>query len=133
MTDDGCILVENEEGILTARQKGRELARALGFSDVDQAVVATAISELARNLVEHARGGGIIISAERKQERAGIVVTVRDSGPGIPDIALAMQDGYSTKKGLGLGLPGAKRLMDEFEIESQIGNGTTITMKKWRQ
>jgi serine/threonine-protein kinase RsbT len=93
--------------------------------------VATAISEISRNILVYAQRGEIVITQLKEWNRSGILVVARDSGPGIGNIELAMQDGYSTGKSLGLGLPGAKRLMDEFSIESTIGAGTTITMKKW--
>ena len=94
-------------------------------------MVATAISEVARNIVEYAREGEIVLSVLRNGDRHGIVVVASDRGPGIPDVDLAMQDGYSTGHSLGLGLPGARRLMDEFDIDSEISRGTTVTMKKW--
>jgi len=103
----------------------------LGFSTSDQALVATAISELARNILEYAGYGEIILELAQQGGRRGIVVIARDQGPGIPDIEKAMQDGYSTTKSLGLGLPGARRLMDDFEIVSKVGQGTTVTAKKW--
>jgi serine/threonine-protein kinase RsbT len=103
----------------------------LGLSTGDQALVATAISELARNIVDYAKRGEIILELAEHEARRGMVVIARDEGPGIPDVERAMQDGYSTGNGLGLGLPGVRRLMDEFEIVSQVGKGTTITAKKW--
>jgi len=117
--------------IVKARQKGRELAAQLGFSSSDLALIATAISELARNIVRYANRGEIILKLAERGERRGIAVIARDEGPGIPSIAQAMQDGYSTSGSLGLGLPGARRLMDEFEIVSKNGAGTTVTVKKW--
>jgi serine/threonine-protein kinase RsbT len=117
--------------IVTARQKGRALATLLGFSGSDPTVVAAAISEVARNIVNHARHGEIIIESVNQNGRQAIQVTARDEGPGIPDVEQAMQYGYSTSKGMGVGLPGAKWLMDEFDIASQVGKGTTVTMKKW--
>jgi serine/threonine-protein kinase RsbT len=114
-----------------ACQKGRALAAQLGFSTNDQVVVVIAISEIARNIFDHARQGEIILGSAQQNDRCGIVVIARDEGPGIPDIKRALQDGYSTGTGLGLGLSGAKRLMDEFEIVSNVGKGTMIVMKKW--
>ena len=122
--------VRIESDILAARQHGREVAEHVGFSGSDLALIATAISEVARNIVVHAGGGAIMIS-ELADGRAGIEIVARDDGPGILDIDLAMQDGYSTVSSLGLGLPGARRLMDEFTIESQDGHGTTVVMRKW--
>ena len=123
--------IKSDVDIVAARQNGRALATQMGFTGSDLTVIATAISELARNIVVYAGTGEILLSAARRGAKTGIVIIARDQGPGIPDISLAMQDGYSTGKSLGLGLPGARRLMDEFEIVSEVGSGTTITMKKW--
>jgi len=131
VADNTIVPLDRDVDIVEARQKGRELAASLGFSGGDLAVIATAISELARNIIEYADKGEIVLSATQQGARHGIVVVARDEGPGIPNIEQAMQDGFSTGKSLGLGLPGAKRLMDEFEIASELGKGTTITMKKW--
>lgn len=117
--------------IVTARQKGRALALELGFNGSDLTLVATAISEVARNIVDHAKHGEIVLEPLNHGHKHGIVIVARDNGPGIPDVARAMEYGYSTRNGLGVGLPGAKWLMDEFEIESKVGRGTTVTMKKW--
>jgi serine/threonine-protein kinase RsbT len=114
-----------------ACQKGRTLAAQLGLSNNDQVVVVIAISEVGSNIVKYASRGDITLSPIRQNGRQGIVIVARDDGPGIPNIEQAMQDGYSTGEGLGLGLPGAKRLMDEFEISSKVDNGTTVTMRKW--
>jgi serine/threonine-protein kinase RsbT len=118
--------------IITARQQGRALAAQLGFSSTDQTLIATAISELARNILLYARKGEIILCPVHN-EKNGIIVIAHDEGPGIPDINLALQNGYSTSNSLGLGLPGTKRIMDEFTIVSEVGKGTTITMKKWKR
>jgi serine/threonine-protein kinase RsbT len=128
---DVCVSVEREGDIVAARQKGRELAAAIGFSSTDQTLVALAISEIARNIVTYAQRGTVTLKRLDEGGRGGIEVVAQDDGPGIPDIALAMRDGYSTGRSLGVGLPGAKRVMDEFEIVSTIGKGTTISMKKW--
>ena len=120
-----------EFDIVTARQVGRELAESVGFSGSDLTLIATAISELARNIVTYAKTGNIIFDNIYSNGKNGILIIAQDKGPGIPDLNLAMRDGYSTGRSLGLGLPGAKRLMDEFEISSELGKGTTITMKKW--
>jgi serine/threonine-protein kinase RsbT len=133
LADEECISIDSEIDIVTARQKGREMAARMGFSSTELTLIATAISEVARNIVEYARDGEISLSAVEQGDKRGVVVMACDNGPGIPDIKLAMQDGYSTGKSLGLGLPGAKRLMDEFEIVSEVGKGTKITMKKWLQ
>jgi serine/threonine-protein kinase RsbT len=123
--------IAGEADIVTARQKGRELAAAGGFSSTDQTLIATAISEVARNIVAYARCGEILLSAVEQPGKHGVLVVARDDGPGIPDLELAMRDGYSTGNSLGMGLPGARRLMDEFDLSSTVGSGTTITMKKW--
>jgi serine/threonine-protein kinase RsbT len=133
MEDEHRLQINSEHDILTARQRGRELAADVGFSGSDLTIVATAISEIARNIVEYAGRGEIVFTLVRDGRSRGIVVVARDEGPGIPDVALAMQDGYSTRKSLGLGLPGARRLMDEFDVQSEAGRGTTVTMKKWIQ
>ncbi len=124
--------IHSEYEIVTARQKVREICSKLGFSSAEQTLVATAVSELARNIVEYAKSGEIVIQLVNSNERKGIVITARDKGPGIPNIELAMKDGYSTSNGLGLGLPGSKRIMDEFEITSKVGKGTTVIIKKWK-
>jgi serine/threonine-protein kinase RsbT len=103
----------------------------LGMTDV--ALVAAAISELARNVLLFAGRGEIVLTLVDQDDRRGIVVTAIDEGPGIPDIARALQDGYSTSGGLGLGLPGVKRVVDEFDITSHVGRGTTVTAKKWKR
>jgi serine/threonine-protein kinase RsbT len=126
-----AIAISSAADIVTARQRGRELAAKLGFSGGDQTVVATAISELARNILEYARTGHIEVGVAHRDSRMGLFVVALDAGPGIADISRAMQDGYSTGKGLGLGLPGVKRLMDEFVIVSAPGEGTSVTVRKW--
>jgi serine/threonine-protein kinase RsbT len=131
MIEEERIPINTDADIVTARQHGRTLAAQAGFSGSDLTLIATAISELARNIIDYAKRGEIILSDVRQNERHGIVVVARDNGPGIPDIEKAMQDGFSTGKGLGLGLPGTRRLMDEFEIDSALGKGTTVRTKKW--
>lgn len=131
MQDENRLQIRSEHDILSARRRGRELAAEMGFSASELTIVATAISEIARNIVEYAGQGEIAFAVVRDGEGRGIVVVARDEGPGIPDVAQAMQDGYSTGRSLGLGLPGARRLMDEFEVTSEVGKGTTVTMKKW--
>lgn len=118
--------------VVSARQRGRELAARLGFGAGDQTVIAAAISEIGRNIIRYAAHGEIEFRVDDDPRAGGITVVARDRGPGIADVELAMQDGYSTAGGLGLGLPGARRLMDEFRIESAPGRGTTVTMKKRR-
>lgn len=128
---DQAIPICGEADILVARSAGREMAASIGMHSSDQALLATAISEVARNIVQYAGVGEILLSVVRARGLTGIQVIARDQGPGIPDIGLAMQDGYSTGGSLGLGLPGAKRLVDEFEIRSEPGKGTTVILKKW--
>lgn len=120
--------------IVAARQQGRTLAIEMGFGSTAVTLIAAAISEVARNIVDHAKRGEIMmngVTARHNGGRHGIRIIARDEGPGIPDVAQAMQYGYSTRKGLGVGLPGAKWLMDEFDIISRVGKGTTVTMIKW--
>jgi serine/threonine-protein kinase RsbT len=126
-----AIAIASATDIVTARQRGRELAARLGFSASDQTVVATAISELARNILEYARTGQVEVGVAQRGSRIGVVVVALDAGPGIADVSRAMQDGYSTGKGLGLGLPGVRRLMDEFVMVSAPGKGTCVTVRKW--
>jgi serine/threonine-protein kinase RsbT len=125
------VVVRGDIDIVLACQKGRALAERLGMSGNDQVVIVIAISEVARNIVNYADRGEIVLSAFGKNGRRGISIVARDEGPGILDVERALQDGYSTGSGLGLGLAGAKRLMDEFRVLSQPGRGTTIMMKKW--
>jgi serine/threonine-protein kinase RsbT len=125
------IPIGSDLDIIRARQMGRAEATRLGFSSTDLTLVATSISELARNIVMYAGTGEIIIRLVRTAEKRGIVVIAQDRGPGIADVEQALQDGYSTSRSLGLGLPGVRRLMDEFEVESQVGEGTTVTIRKW--
>lgn len=131
MENEVKITIESIADIVSAREQGRVIGQAIGFSLIDLTVIATAISEVARNIIEFAKRGEIVLGTVKQSGRCGISIIAKDNGPGIPDISLAMQDGYSTRKGLGLGLPGARRLMDDFEIISKVGCGTTITMKKW--
>jgi serine/threonine-protein kinase RsbT len=125
------IPIETDADIVTARQEGKQLASQLDLTPSDLVVIASAISEIARNIVEYANKGEVIIRLVEKGGRRGIVVIAQDIGPGIADVNMALQDGYSTSGSLGLGLPGARRLMDEFEIHTEIGKGTRVTMRKW--
>lgn len=131
MSDEITIPVSSEVGVVSARQEGRALAETLGFSSTEQTLIATAISEVARNIIQYAHEGRVKMAVVTNAGRRGIKVTARDEGPGIPDIEKAMRDGYTTSKGMGLGLSGARRLMDDFQITSEVGQGTTITMVKW--
>lgn len=126
------VSIHSDKDIVTARQTGRTLALTLGFSETESTLIATAISELARNIVSYAKKGEVRIASMNHSRRRGIMVIARDDGPGIPDVRLALQDGYSTSGSLGLGLPGVKRLMDEFGLVSNVGRGTIVTIKKWK-
>jgi serine/threonine-protein kinase RsbT len=128
--------VAGEEGIVAARQQAREAAKGLGFGPVDQSRIATAVSELARNVVRYATGsrGDVHIAELASPENGiGLEVVVHDDGPGIANVEQALRDGFSSGQGLGMGLPGARRLMDEMTIDSALGRGTTVTIRKWRR
>jgi serine/threonine-protein kinase RsbT len=126
------IAIESDSDVVTARQRARELAAELELTSTDQTLLATAISEVARNITTYATRGEVILSVVRDNGgREGIRVVARDDGPGIADIERALQDGYTSGGGLGIGLPGARRLVDEFEIESAPSEGTTVTLVKW--
>jgi RNA polymerase sigma factor (sigma-70 family) len=127
------IPIHTDADVVTARKQGRELATQAGFSATELTIIATAISEIARNIVMFAERGEIVVSLVGENSRQGVTVVARDAGPGIPDLEHALQDGYSGYGGMGLGLPGSRRLMDEFEITSEVDKGTTVTMTKWRQ
>ena len=131
VNDEIRVFVSSDTDIILARHKGRTLAAGLGFSTSDATLIATAISELARNIVFYAGHGEIDIKRLERGGRTGVSVVARDGGPGIRDVDRAMQDGYSTAGRLGRGLPGARRLMDEFEIVSEVGQGTCVTVTKW--
>jgi serine/threonine-protein kinase RsbT len=131
MPDETRVLISSAMDIVAARQEGRALAARLGFDTVQVTLIAAAISEVSRNIVEHAKRGEVVLCPLNSSRKKGLCVIARDEGPGIADIDQAMQYGYSSRGGLGVGLPGAKWLMDEFNIESRLGRGTTITMKKW--
>ena len=133
MAEELNLPIAADVDVVQARLHGRELAAGAGFSTGDQTVIAAAISEIARNILMYAKRGEITLRMVPNGDRQGVQVIARDKGPGIRDIARAMQDGYSTSGGLGLGLPGARRLMDEFEVTSIVGEGTTVKMTKWRR
>ena len=133
VADQLSVEIASDVDVVQARQHGRELAAGAGFSTGDQTVIAAAISEVARNILMYARRGEISLSVVANGDQQGVVIVARDQGPGIPDVSRALQDGYSTSGGLGLGLPGARRLMDDFDIASVVGQGTTVTMRKWRR
>jgi RNA polymerase sigma factor (sigma-70 family) len=125
--------IHTDADVVTARKQGRELAAQAGFSATELTIIATAISEIARNIVMFANRGEVVVSLVGENSRQGVTVVARDTGPGIPDLEQALQDGYSGYGGMGLGLPGSRRLMDEFEITSEVDEGTTVTMTKWRR
>lgn len=127
------IPVKEELDIVTARQAGRELSRSLGFSIVDLTRITTAISELARNIILYADSGTVTIETINQADILGIEIIAQDNGPGIADVDKAMEDGFSTSNGLGAGLPGVRRLMDDFEIKTEVDKGTTIRIVKWRK
>lgn len=130
--DEVRVRITCDSDLVAARAEGRALAERLGFSRTDATLIATAISEIARNIVVHVGEGEIVIRAIYDDARHGLVVVASDAGVGIRDVDAALGHGYASRGGLGLGLPGARRLMDEFEVESERDKGTTITMKKWR-
>ena len=132
MENEIRVPINSHQDIILARQKGRSLATTLGFSSGDTTLIATTISELARNIVTYAASGEIRVKVITGSARRGIQVIAHDDGPGIADVQRAMRDGFSTSGGLGLGLPGVKRLVDEFEIVSRENQGTTVTAKKWK-
>ncbi|MBR3119242.1 anti-sigma regulatory factor [Oceanobacillus profundus] len=131
MEPQSCVNIHKEWDIVGARQLGREMAKNLGFGTVDQARIATAVSELARNIYLYAEQGQVCFEIIDSIERRGLCMMAIDSGPGIADIGQVMQDGFTTSGGLGAGLPGVKRLMDEFDIRSEVGEGTKIIATKW--
>src|SRR6266550_7843746 len=131
MTHEVRVKICSAADIVAARQEARALALQAGFSVCDSTLITTAISEMSRNVLEFAQNGEVILSLLKNGTKSGVKIVVHDCGPGIADIGQVMQDGYSSRKGMGIGLPGTKRLMDEFEIRSKVGNGTTVTMKKW--
>ncbi|MBZ5654687.1 MAG: anti-sigma regulatory factor [Acidobacteriia bacterium] len=132
MENEIQVPINSDQDIVAARQKGRSLATALGFSSGDATLIATAISELARNIITYAKSGEIRLTVINGSARQGIQLVAHDQGPGIPDVQQALRDGFSTSGSLGLGLPGVMRLVDEFEIVSEENRGTTVTAKKWK-
>lgn len=131
MGSEVVVPIRCDADIVVARQEARRLAGEVGFTGSTLTLIATAVSELARNIVEYAKVGQIELAVVTRQEGRGISVCARDSGPGIPNLELAMRDGYSTGRSLGIGLPGARRLLDEFHIESTVGVGTVVRGAKW--
>lgn len=133
MENEIQVPINSDQDIVTARQKGRLLAAELGFSSGDATLIATAISELARNIVTYAKSGRITLTVINGSARQGVQVVAQDQGPGIGDIQQALRDGFSTSGSLGLGLPGVMRIVDEFEIVSEKDRGTTVKAQKWKR
>jgi serine/threonine-protein kinase RsbT len=132
MADEIRVRIDDDADLVTARAEARALAERLGFPRPDPTLIATAISEIGRNIITHAGQGEIVLEPFEDTNRYGIVVTAVDRGPGIRDVEAALRDDVSGRGGLGLGLPGARRLMDDFEVRSDAETGTTVTMRKWR-
>ena len=131
MTDDIRVAIRTDADVVTARQEARTMGAGLGLTSTDLTLLATAISEVARNITTYAGTGEVALRVLRDRGREGIEVVASDAGPGIADVELAMRDGYTTGNGLGLGLPGTRRLVDDFELETEPGVGTTIRLVKW--
>lgn len=131
INEETVVPIASSDDIVTARQLGRALGSSLGFAGADLTVIATAISELGCNIIEYARNGAIVMTIVEKDGRPGIKIMARDEGPGIPDVAAVLANGHSTGQHLGVGLSGVRRLMDEFEISSSAGQGTSVTVRKW--
>jgi serine/threonine-protein kinase RsbT len=132
MADEVRVAVDTDADIVVARAEARAMAERLGFPRPDPTLIATAISEIARNIIVHVGRGEIILRPIDDANRYGLVVIATDKGPGIRDLEAALRDDFSGRGGLGLGMPGARRLMDDFEVESDAETGTTVTMRKWR-
>jgi serine/threonine-protein kinase RsbT len=130
--DSVRVVIASDADVVTARQAAREMGAALGFSSTDLTLLATAISEVARNITSYAGTGEVAVRVVRERGREGIEVVASDEGPGIADVELALQDGFTTGNGLGLGLPGARRLVDDFELDTRPGAGTRVRLVKWR-
>ena len=132
MADEVRVPITSDADLVPARAEGRALAQALGFSQTDATLIATAISEIARNIVVHAGSGEIVMTGIQQPHRYGLVIVASDAGPGIRQIDAALERGHTSRGSLGLGLPGARRLMDEFQVETDAEKGTEVTMIKWR-
>jgi len=132
VTKEQTVPVQAEQDVVKVRQIARQWAEELRFSLVDQTKLVTAASELARNTVTYGGGGNVRLEALNRDNRIGLRLTFEDKGPGIPDVNLALKDGYTTGTGLGLGLGGAKRLVNDFEIQSKPGEGTRVAIVRWR-
>jgi serine/threonine-protein kinase RsbT len=132
MEDEVRVSIDSDADLVAARAEARAMAERLGFPRPDPTLIATAISEVARNIVVHVGSGEIVLRPFQDTDRYGLVVIASDEGPGIRDLEAALRDEYSGRGGLGLGLPGARRLMDDFEVVSDADTGTVVTMRKWR-
>ena len=132
MENEVVVDIASDSDLVAARAEARALATRLGFSRTDATLIATAVSEIARNIVVHVGRGQIVMRLVREERRHGFVATATDDGPGIRDIDSALAEGNASRGGLGLGLPGARRLMDEFEVDRGLERGTTVTMTRWR-
>ena len=132
MSDEVRVVIDSDSDLVAARAAARSLAGELGFSRTDTTLIATAISEIARNIVVHVGHGEIVLQPLYEENRYGLKVVAEDNGVGIRDVEAALEEGYAGRDGLGLGLPGARRLMDDFEVETSPERGTRVTMKKWR-
>jgi serine/threonine-protein kinase RsbT len=130
-SEETVVQIASSDDIVTARRLGRALGSSLGFAGADLTVIATAISELGCNMIEYASNGAIVMTIVEKDGRPGIKIVARDEGPGIPDLAAVLANGHSTGQHLGVGLSGVRRLMDEFEISSSAGEGTSVTVREW--
>lgn len=128
---DRAITIVRDTDVVAARLAARALASRVGFMGTDLVLIASAVSEVARNIVAYAGPGEVILSVVQNRSRLGLQVIARDRGPGIADMSRALEKGFSTSRSLGLGLPGSKQFMDEFRLESTLGLGTTVTMRKW--
>lgn len=126
------IAIEREPDVILFRNRSKEMAVKIGMSMVGQTKLLTAASELLRNMLRYGGGGVALIEVVTRNNIKGVRLTFADKGPGIPDIKMAMQDGYSTGRSLGMGLPGAKRLSNEFDLKSEPGKGTTVTITRWK-
>ncbi|WP_165227903.1 anti-sigma regulatory factor [Aquisphaera insulae] len=132
VTKDENMEIRTSDHVVLVRQAVRKWAIELGFSLVDQTKMITAASELARNTLDYGGGGIVRLQALREDPRKGLRLTFEDRGPGIPDLEKALTDGYTTGKGMGMGLSGSRRLVNEFEIESRVGEGTKVTITRWK-
>ncbi len=132
-TDEAVVPIHVEGDVVVARRAVRDAANRMGFGITDTTRIVTAASELARNIVKYAGAGTMLIRAIEHEARTGLELVFADRGPGIADIQQAMTEGYSTTGGLGMGLPGAKRLMDDMNVQSKVGEGTCVVVRKWRR